>query len=191
MPPSPSPWATVPGPWQDPWIQGRRVFDIALDLLAVVHCRRWETRMVSSAFHSQDWIGDITGSLTVPVLLQYLDLHQCIEELAFTLNTADKFVWRWCSSGAYSVSSAYSAFLFGQMALLGAKELWKTRAMNTCRFFYRLVLHGRCWTSNGLQCHSLRNNGPCALCSQHAETIDHLLVGCVFSREVWFSVFHR
>jgi hypothetical protein len=73
-----------------------------------------------------------------------LDLRQCIEELSLTLNTTDRFVWKRCSSGAYSVSSVYSAFFLGQMALLGAKELWKTRASNKYHFFCWLVLHGRC-----------------------------------------------
>ena len=36
--------------------------------------------------------------------------------------------------------------------------------------------------------HNLRNNGPCALCSQEPEFLDHLLIGCVYSREVWFRV---
>jgi hypothetical protein len=62
---------------------------------------------------------------------------------------------------------------------------------NKCHFFCWLVLHGRCWTSDHLQRHGLSNNGPCALSSQHAETIDHLLVSYVFSREVWFRVFRR
>jgi hypothetical protein len=36
--------------------------------------------------------------------------------------------------------------------------------------------------------HGLQNNGPCALCSQCDEHIDHLAVSCVFSRQVWFSI---
>jgi hypothetical protein len=67
--------------------------------------------------------------------------------------------------GIYSASSAYTAFLLGQTALAGAKELWKTKVPNKCRFFYWPVLHGRCWTSDCLQCHGLSNNGlyaPCA-----------------------------
>jgi hypothetical protein len=28
----------------------------------------------------------------------------------------------------------------------------------------------------------------CALCAQEVETLDHLLLGCVHSRETWFRV---
>jgi hypothetical protein len=32
------------------------------------------------------------------------------------------------------------------------------------------------------------NHGPCALCDQNLECIDHLLLCCAFSREVWFLI---
>jgi hypothetical protein len=57
---------------------------------------------------------------------------------------------------------------------------------NAIKFFTWLAFHGRCWTSDRL--HNLPNRGPCALCSQTIEMVDHLLVGCGFSREVWFQV---
>jgi hypothetical protein len=31
----------------------------------------------------------------------------------------------------------------------------------------------------------------CALYSQSLEDLDHLILSCPFSREVWFKVFHR
>jgi hypothetical protein len=31
----------------------------------------------------------------------------------------------------------------------------------------------------------------CTLCLQEVETLDHLLLGCVFSRVVWFQVLRR
>jgi hypothetical protein len=78
-----------------------------------------------------------------------------------------------------------------QGAILGARQLWKTRAPNQCRFYIWLVLLGRCWTSERLQHHGLCNNGPCVQCSQETESLDHLLAQCVFSREVWFRVLQR
>jgi hypothetical protein len=43
----------------------------------------------------------------------------------------------------------------------------------------------RSWGAAGHR-HNLQNSGPCALCAQLPETIQHLIAGCVFSREVWF-----
>jgi hypothetical protein len=55
-------------------------------------------------------------------------------------------------------------------------------------FFEWLVLHGRCWTSDRLRCHGLSDRDVCALCAQEVETLDHLLLSCVHSRETWFRV---
>jgi hypothetical protein len=79
----------------------------------------------------------------------------------------------------------------GQSSLLGAKELWKTKAPNKCRFFVWLVLHARCWTADLLHRHGLQSDATCALYSQCTEGINHLLVGCVFSREIWFKILRR
>jgi hypothetical protein len=40
-------------------------------------------------------------------------------------------------------------------------------------------------TSERLDRHGLWNNGPCAVCNQGIESVDHLQLGCVYSREVW------
>jgi hypothetical protein len=56
------------------------------------------------------------------------------------------------------------------------------------RFFGWLVLHGRCWTSDRLRRHGLSDIDVCALCAQEVETLDHLLLDCVHSRETWFRV---
>jgi hypothetical protein len=77
---------------------------------------------------------------------------------------------------------------FRRCSIPGAKELCKTVVPPRCKFFIWLALLGRCWTSDRLQRHQLQNNGPCALCSQANETIDHLTISCVFSKEVWFRL---
>jgi hypothetical protein len=71
------------------------------------------------------------------------------------------------------------------------KELWKVIAPGKCRFFLWSVLHGRTWTSERLFRHGLRDDDSCALCNQGPETVDHLLTGCIFSREFWFKFLRR
>jgi hypothetical protein len=105
--------------------------------------------------------------------------------------TQDRLVWHWNPSGIYSSKSAYDAMFIGQSATLGAKELWSTRAPNKCMFYLWTVLHCRVWFSARLHRHGLPNNVPCDFCDQMDETLDHLLVGCVFSRETWFKLLRR
>jgi hypothetical protein len=37
----------------------------------------------------------------------------------------------------------------------------------------------------------MQNSGPCTLCLQIDETIHHLLLGCVYSWDVWFLLLQR
>jgi hypothetical protein len=62
------------------------------------------------------------------------------------------------------------------------------RVPPSCKFFVWLALLSRCWTFDRLQRHGLQNNGHCAICLQAYEAIQHLLLGCVYSREVWFHL---
>jgi hypothetical protein len=86
---------------------------------------------------------------------------------------------------------AYAAFFHGQVMIAGATTLWKARATGKCRFFLWLVLLCYCWTSERFQRHGLDNDGPCTLCEQCEERIDHLLLRCPYSRQVWFSSLSR
>jgi hypothetical protein len=51
-----------------------------------------------------------------------------------------------------------------------------------------LVAHGRCWTADRLARKGLPHPHLCLLCDQEEETLNHLLVSCVFSRDVWFQI---
>ena len=51
-----------------------------------------------------------------------------------------------------------------------------------------LALKNRLWTADILQKRGLPHPPQCPLCSQDTETGEHLLVQCVFAREVWHTV---
>jgi hypothetical protein len=48
-----------------------------------------------------------------------------------------------------------------------------------------LVMHGRCWAADKRFRHGLQDSNTCIICDQGAETMDHVLLGCSFSRKVW------
>jgi hypothetical protein len=99
-----------------------------------------------------------------------------------------RFVWKWTSSQQYSSASVYKAFFHGQCGVPTAKELQKTRAPANVKFFIWLAILDRCWTAERRQRHHLQDNADCNLCGQAVETIHHLLLGCVYSREVWARI---
>jgi hypothetical protein len=125
------------------------------------------------------------GALTVLVLLQYVEVRERMEAIVLNHSTPDAMIWHWCSSGLYSVRSAYSTMFIGQSELQGAWYLWKVKALAEFKFFFWLALQGRCWTSECLHRRGLASDASCALFSKAEESTDHLLLGCVFTTEVW------
>jgi hypothetical protein len=146
---------------------------------------------VASALTNQAWIPDITGALTIPVIVQYIEIRQRLLNVQANSEITDTYWWRWVPSGAYSCHSAYKIMFVGQTAILGAPQLWKSRAPNKCRFFMWTLLLSRCWTAERRHRHGLSSSANCSLCSQELEHIDHLFLQCAFSREVWFKVLRR
>jgi hypothetical protein len=58
-----------------------------------------------------------------------------------------------------------------------------TWAPPKCKFFMWLVAHKRCWSADRLARRGLPHPERCPLCDQADESIDHLLVTCVFTRQ--------
>jgi hypothetical protein len=123
---------------------------------------------LSSALGINGWTSDIPGVLTVLTILQYLEAHQCIDPIQLSAGEPDRFIWRWTSSGQFSSKSAYTTMFVGESAILGSKELWRTRTPNKCMFFIWLSILGRCWTSDRLFRHGLRDDNVRTLCCQGA-----------------------
>lgn len=49
-------------------------------------------------------------------------------------------------------------------------------------------MKNRCWTSDRLARRGLPHQAVCPLCDQDQESIDHILVSCVFARPVWHLI---
>jgi hypothetical protein len=63
--------------------------------------------------------------------------------------------------------------------------------LTKCRFFVWLVAHNKWWTTGRLARRGLDHLEKCLLYDQEEETIDHLLISCVFARQFWFCLLHH
>jgi hypothetical protein len=175
--------------WEDNWLAGCSVKLLAPNLWAAVSPRVRRSRTIQEGLSTGPcgirWVTDITHARTVQVIVQFLSIWDLVRAVRLS-PVPDRFVWKWSPNGIYSSSSAYAALFLGRVDILGARQIWKTQMPGKCKFFAWLVLHGRCWTSDRLHHHGLKESDSCALCAQAVETLDHLLVDCVYSRETWF-----
>jgi hypothetical protein len=60
--------------WDDRWLHGTRISDIAPSLYNSIPRRIAKRRTVKEAFLNRRWISDIKGALTIRVLVEYLKL---------------------------------------------------------------------------------------------------------------------
>jgi hypothetical protein len=127
----------------------------------------------------------------VPVINEYFEVWDLVERVELRLDRSDRFIWRWMESEDYTASSAYRVFFVGMTALPGTMLMWRVATPPKVKMFFWITLHGRLWTAHRRQRHGLQDSYTCVLCDQCAETSDHLLAGCIFTREVWHRLLLR
>ena len=167
------------------------VAEIAPNLFNAVQKRTAKRRTVAQALHNRSWVQDIRGARTVEVLLDYLHIWDMVDGIILHPEILDRYNWKLTQDGSYSSKSAYTAFFLGSIKFGSWRRIWKTWAPLRCKFFIWLVFHNRVWTADRLAKRNLAHPESCPLCDQEDETINHLLVGCVFARQVWSLVLHQ
>jgi hypothetical protein len=168
-------------PQKKKWIEGQSITSLAPDLLIAVDRRAFRVCTVAQALQNDRWVTDITGSLSVLGLRQYLVLWECIQTFNRVESAPDGFCWKWTTSNQYSASSTHRAFLHRADQCPRRQGAAQSQG---AKFFMWLAILGRCWTSELLQRRSLPNSGACTLCSQSDELLSHLLLTCVYIRVV-------
>jgi len=146
---------------------------------------------VSDALDNRKWVSDIRGALTVTVLIEYIHLWELLSTVVLQQDVEDSHVWQLSTCGQYTTRSAYKALFIGAVQFKPWERIWKNWAPGKCKFFMWTVTHDRCWTTDQLARKGLPHPATCPLCDQTQETIDHLLVSCVFARQMWFTMLQK
>jgi hypothetical protein len=173
--------------WEDRWINGRSISEIAPHLYACIPKRRRRTRLIAEGLLAHSWARDIHGTLGIDEIGQYLLLWRWLEHVQLT-NQTDTMTWKWNANSIYTAASCYKATFLGSTQCDAWRLTWKTWAPPSVKFFHWLAHLDKCWTAARLQRGGLQHHPRCLLCDQQMETIQHLLYGCCFSRQVWHDI---
>jgi hypothetical protein len=106
--------------WSDRWLQGRCIQEIAPCLFNAVGPRIAKCRTVVQGLANNTWVRDISGALTVQVILDFLLVWDATRAVLLRPDTPDRFLWKWASDQCFSTASAYRAFFIGQTEIPGA-----------------------------------------------------------------------
>jgi hypothetical protein len=169
--------------WEDRWIDGRSVSQIAPELYAYIPKRRRKGTSIADGLLAHRWARDIQGVIGVRELGQYLLLWRKVEQFTPT-NQPDQMIWRWNASGTYSAKTCYLSMFQGSKSCNAWRLIWRTWAPPRVKFFHWLAHKDRCWTAERLQRHGVQHHPRCLLCDQEPESMQHLLLACPLSRHV-------
>jgi hypothetical protein len=157
-------------------------------LLDFVDKRALRTRTVAHGLPAHAWLHEFSAGLSVPVLVQYLNLWNELSSVHLVEDMADSFIWICTTSKEFSVKFAYLAFLEGRTLWAWHDPICKCKAPLKFKLFAWKVAWNRCWTGERRLRYGLANDDSWTLCLRRSETIDHLLLQCPFSRIIWFEV---
>ncbi|KAE8773750.1 hypothetical protein D1007_53990 [Hordeum vulgare] len=171
--------------WEDRWLDGFTVCELAPGIYSRISKRIRRTRTVAEAVQSNTWAGDIGPDIEQGMLTEFLHLWSRITAFRVDEDAQDSLSWSWEKEGQFSARSSYAAKFMGLEVSPIAPFTWVSKAPMQCHFFAWLALKNRCWTADGLAKRGLPHLEACSLCDQQEETMDHLLVTFPFAKQVW------
>jgi hypothetical protein len=92
--------------WEDRWLEGRSIKEMAPEVYALVPKRRRKTRTVREALADRAWIPDIAGAPSALALWQYMQLWGRLRDIHLSPDQ-DRLLWRWTTDGQYTSRSCY------------------------------------------------------------------------------------
>ena len=68
--------------WEDRWLHGQRIIDVAPRLHSLVSKKTIKKRTVAEALTEHLWISDIRGASSIGELVEYLDLWDLLTDFS-------------------------------------------------------------------------------------------------------------
>jgi hypothetical protein len=80
--------------WEDRWMDGQSIREIAPEVYALIPKRRRRQRTVHQALVERSWISDIVGAPSALALWQYVQLWIRLKDAQLSTEP-DVMIWRW------------------------------------------------------------------------------------------------
>ncbi|KAM0925313.1 hypothetical protein ACQ4PT_004285 [Festuca glaucescens] len=180
--------------WEDAWINGLTAAAIAPSLLECVRPAVRRRRSVQDGLTGNSWALDISGTLTIDVVVQYLRLWAAVGEVhldAGDTHAPDNFRWKWRGDDQFTSRTAYRMLFHGTTSLPSAPLVWHSFAPLKYKMHAWLALRRRCWTADRRLRRGLPSHTLCPLCDTDDETLDHISLHCDYARAIWAGLIHR
>jgi hypothetical protein len=155
-------------------------------VVARVHKNVIASRTVAQALDDMAWVRDISTTLSLQGIHQYLMLWDIMEGVV--LSQEDHHIWRHEASGRFSCESCYKSFFRGSITFEPWRKVWKSWAPMNCKVFLWSAIKNKCWIADRLERRGMNHSIACLFCDQEHETTQHILTSCVFARQFWHDL---
>lgn len=99
--------------WEDRWLGGFRVQELAPNIYAAVQKSVRSSTTVHQALSLGSWVVDVSPELSVQMLHEYMALWTEVSRVNLIPDAVDSISWAWESNGHFSSRSAYEAMFWG------------------------------------------------------------------------------
>lgn len=151
--------------WEDRWLEGESIADLAPYLNQVVPRRIRGSQSVREGLTNRGWVRSITRALSTTAIAEYLELWDRMNDVQLT-NQADRTIWFWSLDGIYTAKSAYTMLHAGSTTLQGHTLIWKTWDQLRVKIFLWLAFRRWHWTADSRRRHGLEARDTCYLDDQ-------------------------
>jgi hypothetical protein len=93
--------------WEDRWINGESVIDIAPCLYYLVPRRIRQQQSVCDGLQNRNWARSVSGGIPLQAIMDYLHVWNAVATVQLN-DQPDRVIWRWTADGKYSAKSAYN-----------------------------------------------------------------------------------
>ncbi|KAJ3708007.1 hypothetical protein LUZ61_011712 [Rhynchospora tenuis] len=115
-------------------------------------------------------------------------IHDAVNSVSLLHRTTgcDKIVWKWESSGCFTVRSAYGMLISAGKIKFRASLIWKLKLPPSIKIFTLLLFHDRILTQEALLKRNILVQQGCVLCNTPVlESATHLFCTCSYVLHVW------
>ncbi|KAJ4812133.1 RNA-directed DNA polymerase (reverse transcriptase)-related family protein [Rhynchospora pubera] len=134
-------------------------------------------------------VSDPWSTFPAPFTSEINNALQYLQSLPLHCNNPDQLLWKWDSSGLFSVKSAYRMLVSAGKITFPCPSIWKVHLPPSIQVFALLLFHNRLLTQEALLKRQIAFVQGCVLCDQALlETTDHLFCQCPFVRALWAKV---
>ena len=138
------------------------------------------------------WLLDISGEVNFVGHMQLLHLNLALSTIIRDPASEDRFSWPADPSGVYTAKSTYNRLCQGTERAPYATCIWISWAILKCKIFAWLAVQHRIWSSDRRARHGLQSDpSACYTCLQDEDNTEHILIQCVYAREVWHYMFEE